>query len=301
MSAVIDGDKPDVIKVLFLLHKGFDLVDFAGPFEVFQNARHSSKENPIKAFECLTAGDGTDGFVVSEQGAKIKVDMDFEDAEEDLNDFDMLVVLGGNSASVLEQSQDAAPLPLIKAYAALQEKDPSRERTLFSVCTGALFLAKAGVLQGLSATTNRNSYTKLEIVSQTAAQDDTGILTDVQEERYVVNNGRFEVVEAENNPFVFKKNNNNNNKSKQQEGAAIKKARRGSEAFKLARRRESAAKRSELPLAGLRVITSGGTTAGMDAALYLVAAHVDIPSAEKIAHDMDFKWHKGLCVEAIDV
>jgi len=295
MSAIVDnGDKPEIVKTLFVLHPGFDLVDFAGPYEIFQNASHPNGDESIKAFECYTAGEGAGGLVKSSQGAQIKVDMDFEDAEADLEEFDILVVVGGSTDAIVNSKPDVQPIPLIKAYAAHQTKDPSKERTLFSICTGALFLAKAGVLQGMSATTHPEYYTKLEIVSQTAAQNDTGILTDVQEERYVVNNARFELGDLEDNPFVFRKQPNH-------VSAATKKARRGSEAFKQARRRESLVKRSELPLGGLRVITSGGVTAGMDAALYLVAAHVDIAGAEKVAKGMQFQWQKGVCVEAIDV
>jgi putative intracellular protease/amidase len=221
----------------------------------------------------------------------LKVDMDFEDATEDLDDFDMLVVVGGNSEPIVQAS--AEPISLVKAWAALQQKDPTKERTLFSVCTGSLFLAKAGLLQGLAATTHPEYYTKLEILCQEAAQDDTGVGTDVQEERYIVNNARFDLGDNINeNPFVF---------SKKPERPMSDKARRGSEAFKAARRRESVVKRANMPLSGLRVITSGGITCGMDATLYLIAALVSIESAERAAEVMQYKWQKGVCVEGMDV
>jgi len=293
MSAIVDSDAPpEVVKVLFALHQGFDTLDFAGPFEVFQNARHEDKVT--KAFKCFTAGDG-DGkskLVTSSQGAKIEPDMDFEDATEDLEDFDVLVILGGATDKVVDAS--AEPIPLIKAWAKLQEKDPSRERTLFSVCTGSLFLAKAGVLQGLSATTHYDYYTTLENLAQAAAQADTGVGTDVQEERYVVNNARFDLGDIKENPFIFQKN-------PPPRSAASVKARRGSEAFKQARRRESLVKRAEQPLGGLRVITSGGVTAGIDATLYLIAAFVSIKEAERVANRVEYTWKKGVCVDAIDV
>jgi hypothetical protein len=60
-------------------------------------------------------------------------------------------------------------------------------------------------------------------------------------------------------------------------------------------------RRQNMPLGGLRVITSGGVTAGMDAALYLVAALVSIDSAQEVARVMEFTWQKGVCVEGIDV
>jgi transcriptional regulator GlxA family with amidase domain len=230
-------------------------------------------------------------MVTSSQGLAVKVDMDFEDATDDLDDFDMLVVVGGNCEPIVQAS--AEPIPLVKAWAVLQEKDPTKERTLFSVCTGSLFLAKAGLLQNLAATTHPEYYTKLEILCQEVAQNDTGVGTDVQEERYVVNNARFDLGDnIKENPFVF---------SKKPESPMSSKARRGSEAFRAARRRESVVKRSNMPLAGLRLITSGGITCGMDASLYLIAAMVSIEAAEKAAEIMQYKWQKGVCVEGIDV
>jgi transcriptional regulator GlxA family with amidase domain len=264
-------------------------VDFAGPLETFSYARHNPSDKSSVAFKCYTAG--AENTVTSSQGVTVKVDMDFDDATEDLDDFDMLVVCGGNTDPIITKAEE--PIPLMKRWVALQEKDPSKERTLFSVCTGSLFLAKAGVLQGLAATTHPDYYLKLEKLCQDASQADTGIRTDVQEERYVVNNARFDLGDnIKDNPFVFTKRPNS---------PVASKARRGSEAFKLARRRESLLKRADMPLGGLRVITSGGITAGLDAALYLVAALVSIEAAERAANMMQFTWQKGICIDSIDV
>jgi len=217
--------------------------------------------------------------------------MDYEDAHEALDEFDVMVVCGGNSEAILKE--EAEPISLIKAWAALQRADPSKERTLMSICTGSMFLGKAGVLQGLSATTHPAYYTQFEILCQEVSQKDTGLATDLQEERYVVNNARFELGEnILDNPFVF---------TKRPDGRKKSNARKGSDAFKAARRRESLIKRANMPLGGLRVITSGGVTAGMDATLYLVAALVSIESAQEVANIMQFTWQKGVCVEGIDV
>jgi len=217
--------------------------------------------------------------------------MDFEEAHDRLDEFDVLVVPGGGSAEVLKAN--AEPIQLIQAFTELQKKDPSRERTLFSVCTGSLFLAQAGVLQGLAATTHPDYYTKLEILCGDAARKDSGQRTDVMEERYVVNNARFELGEKlEENPFIL---------STRPDGRRKSIARKGSDAWKLSRRRESLARRGALPLGGLRVITGGGVTAGMDAALYLVAALVSYDSAIEVARVLQYNWNKGVTVEGIDV
>ena len=186
--------------------------------------------------------------------------------------------------------KNAEPIQLIKDFAELQKKDPSRERTLLSVCTGAFFLAKAGVLGGLSATTHPDYYTKFENLCKECCARDMSERVDVLEERYVVNNGRFDLGEdLDENPYVKK---NPRRKSV---------ARKGSNAYREATRRESIVRRASMKLGGLRVITAGGVTAGMDAALYLVSALVSNDSAEEAARIMQYVWNKGVVVDAIDV
>jgi putative intracellular protease/amidase len=289
MSAIADtNDQNLVVNVLFALHEGFDTLDFTGPLEVFDHAKHDMKKPETKAFKTFTAA--VDEKAKSAQGITIKADMDFEEATDRLDEFDLLVIVGGNSDETLKKAE---PISLIKAWAELQEKDPSKERTLFSVCTGALFLAKAGVLQGFAATTHPDYYTKLEILCHEAARDDLGERTDVMEERYVVNNARFDIGDNVNeNPFIL---------SKRPDGRRASIARKGSFSFKNARRRESLVRRGALPLGGLRVITAGGVAAGMDASLYLVAALVSHETALEVARYIQFTWTKGVTVEGVDV
>jgi transcriptional regulator GlxA family with amidase domain len=54
-------------------------------------------------------------------------------------------------------------------------------------------------------------------------------------------------------------------------------------------------------LGGLRVITSGGNSAGIDAALYLVSAMVDDECAVEVARIMQWSWNKGIVVDGLDV
>lgn len=66
-------------------------------------------------------------------------------------------------------------------------------------------------------------------------------------------------------------------------------------------RRESIARRAAMRLGGLRVITSGGVSAGIDAALYLVSALVSDESAAEVAREMQWTWSKGIVVDGLDV
>jgi len=294
MSAIADTPvegKTEPIQVLFLLHEGFDTMDFVGPMETFHHAKNEDISKPdARAFVIHTAA--VDERVISSQGLKIKADMDFEEAEDRLDEFDILAIPGGNVA-LLDQKEEIPTITVARAWCALQKKDPSKERTLFSICTGSLFLAKAGLLQGLAATTHPEYYTKFEIMCRDAARADSLRLTDVMEERYVVNNARFDLgPDLDENPFIL---------SKKPDGRRPSTARKGSDAFKLSRRRESLVRRGQLPLGGMRVITAGGVTAGLDAALYLVGAMVSIDSAKNVASIMQYVWNKGVTVEGIDV
>lgn len=229
--------------------------------------------------------------MTSTQGATLKADMDYEDAHEDLEEFDVLIVPGGGTTEVLKNESE--PLGLIKKFADIQEKNPSKERTLLSVCTGSLFLAKQGLLQGLAATTHPDYYTRLEILCSESATRDMSERTDVMEERYVVNNARYDLGEnPDENPYIVRKRPDGRRKSI---------ARKGSNAWKESKRRESIIRRASMPLGGMRLITAGGVTSGLDASLYLVASMVSHESAEEVARILQYTWVKGVTVDAIDV
>lgn len=71
--------------------------------------------------------------------------------------------------------------------------------------------------------------------------------------------------------------------------------------FKGSGRRESIARRAAMRLGGLRVITAGGNSAGVDATLYLVSALVDDDCAVEVARQMQWTWNKGIVVDGLDV
>jgi transcriptional regulator GlxA family with amidase domain len=194
------SDEP--VEVLFVLQDKFDLLDFAGPLEVLNWARHDKNDASTQAFEITVAA--AEPKVISEQGVVIGSQISLKEAHERLEDFDVLVILGGNSEHILKTK--AEPFPIINAFAEIQKKDPVRERTLLSICTGSLFLAEAGILSGLSATTHPDHMTKFEILCSNAAQRELQERTDVIEDaRYVVNNLRFDLGDEDENPYIRRK------------------------------------------------------------------------------------------------
>ncbi|KAI5919913.1 class I glutamine amidotransferase-like protein [Camillea tinctor] len=282
------SDEP--IEVLFALQPKFNLMDFAGPLEVLSRALHDKNDESTQAFNCTVAA--AEPKVISEQGVFVGSQITFKEAYERLNEFDVLVIVGGNSEAILKEK--AEPLPLISAFAEIQKKDSARERTLLSICTGSLFLAEQGILSGLSATTHPDSMTKFEILCSNYAQRNLQDRTDVVEDsRYVVNNLRFDLGDEDENPYIRRKSD---------AGRRPSNARKGSISFKGSNtRRESITRRATMRLGGLRVITSGGISAGLDASLYLVSILVDEEAANEVARVMQHEWVKGTVVDGLDV
>jgi len=278
-----------VIRVLMALHQGMDTLDFTGPLEILSTAQHNINDDKTKAFKVTFVS--AEEQTISKQGASFRAHMDFKAAYSTLKDYDILVIPGGSTDVILKAK--AEPLGLIKAWSDLQKKDPKKERTLFSVCTGSLFLAQQGILSGLSATTHPDYYAKFEKLCSEVSQRDLAERVDVLEERYVVNNLRFDLGEnPDENPYIRRKS----------DARRPSNARKGSMSWKESNtRRESNARRAALRLGGLRVITSGGITAGFDASLYLVSIYVSEEAANEVARLMQYTWNKGIVVDGIDI
>ncbi|KAF3936935.1 hypothetical protein ABW19_dt0207488 [Dactylella cylindrospora] len=306
MSAIVD-DGDEIIKVLITLHENFDLLDFAGPLEALSHSRQVITDPSTEAFDVTICG--ISEKVLSRQGALIASHIQFKEAYERLDEFDILIVPGGGSDAIVKDANYLKgggalnePIPLITAFAKLQESDPKRDRTLLSVCTGSLFLGAAGVLQGLAATTHPDYDVKFEEICQFASAYTNENRTDVmQDVRYVVNNARFDIGDPEDdeappNPFIQTREQYLLSKKERRKSNA----RRGSLSHKLSALPENVTTRASRRLGGLRVITAGGITSGIDAALYVVSAYVSVESAEEVARIMQYDWEKGVVVDSID-
>jgi transcriptional regulator GlxA family with amidase domain len=280
------SDEP--IEVLIALHHKFSLLDFAGPAEILSSALHDANDSTTKAFEITLVGEPQ---VLSEQGFIVNSQIRWKEAYERLNDFDVLVVVGGNSEEVVKNKSE--PLDLITAFSKLQIEDSSRERTVISTGTGSLFLAQQGILVGLSATTHPDFITAFENLCSYAATRFLDDRTDVIEDaRYVVNNLRFDIGDEDENPYIRRRSD---------AGRRPSNARKGSMSFKGATRRESIVRRAAMRLGGLRVVTTGAVASGLDASLYLVSILVSEESANEVARSMQLNWTKGIVVDGLDV
>jgi len=136
--------------VAILAFDDMEVLDFAGPYEVFNVAGELAGS---RAFEVVTVG-LTSAPAVGRGGFTVVPDHDLAT----LGHVDVLIVPGGRGTRPLMGEETL--------LAWLRDRAGSAELTL-SVCTGALLLASAGLLAGLPATTHHDAFGELAAASPT--------------------------------------------------------------------------------------------------------------------------------------
>lgn len=132
--------------VAVLIFPGVELLDFAGPFEVFSAARLSS-ESRERLMDVFTVAESTEA-VQCTNPVTVLPDYSLEDCPH----ADVLVVPGGMG------TRSAVDRPELISWIA--SRSAAAEVTT-SVCTGSFLLAKAGVLEGKPATTHWASIERM--------------------------------------------------------------------------------------------------------------------------------------------
>lgn len=138
-----EQNQEDRIRVAVYIHQGMEILDFAGPVEVFTSA----------GMQVYTVGLTKDP-IISQGTVKIVPQYSLEDCPES----DMLVVFGGNAIRASSE---------VKVQEWLKKHTEANKLT-YSVCTGAFFLAKAGLLDGKVATTFHNAIENLRKIAPKA-------------------------------------------------------------------------------------------------------------------------------------
>lgn len=132
-----------------VIFEGFEMLDYFGPLEMF--AMHRDK------FKIVAVGE-TAKPVTSSGGPAVVPDTTFADGDR----YDVVLVPGGKGVRV--EIGNTAMLKWLRTACAEAE-------VVTSVCTGSALLARAGLLDGRVATTNKLAFDWVREVSQTEAVD----------------------------------------------------------------------------------------------------------------------------------
>jgi putative intracellular protease/amidase len=120
--------------VAILLFEGVQIIDYTGPYEVFGHV--GTPDGP--AFRTYTVAEKA-GPITTAMGMSVNPRYTFANAPKP----DILILPGGGVPPHLDN-------PAVMAWVKETAKDA---QVVLSVCNGAFFLAKAGLLDGLEATT----------------------------------------------------------------------------------------------------------------------------------------------------
>ncbi len=139
-----------------LLFDDVEVLDFAGPFEVFSV---TNELNDYALLDVYTVSRKI-GPVIAKNGLSVNPDYNLAGAPKP----DLLILPGGyGSRKVMEQAD---------VIHWIRESADSAEKVM-SVCTGSLLLAKAGLLHGLKATTHHTVFdTLIELAPHTEVLKD---------------------------------------------------------------------------------------------------------------------------------
>jgi transcriptional regulator GlxA family with amidase domain len=143
----------DTWHVGILIFDDVEILDFAGPFEVFSRTRlvpgpESRRSEDSAPFHVFTVAK-TAAPIRTTGGLRVIPHYGFADAPR----VDLVVVPGGWGTRAL--LHDAETLDWIRRAAA-------RARKVTTVCTGSLLVAKAGLLEGRHATTHWGALDTLD-------------------------------------------------------------------------------------------------------------------------------------------
>jgi transcriptional regulator GlxA family with amidase domain len=137
-----------------------EVLDFCGPFEVFSVAGHQVADG---TFRVITIAKSLE-TLRARNGLQVVPDYTWQNAPP----LDLLLIPGGQGTR-----------PLIHDISTIEwiQQQASEAELVLSVCTGALLLAKAGLLDGLAATTHHGAIDLLkELATKTNVRTDTRVV-----------------------------------------------------------------------------------------------------------------------------
>lgn len=218
-----------LFNVAVLLYQEADLVDFAGPLEVYSTFPPPGQDFSFKTMTfALQKSIRSTASVLT-----MTPDASFEEVEAKLESYDILIVPGAVPETILDmlkRDDGKAIVQLLQRFASLPPRDGAGHRIIQSVCTGAFFLGAAGILAQRTVTTHHMGYEVLKQLTDEAAGGDSGTV--------------------------------------------------------VAMKRWADAGQTD---AGVRIVTAGGVTSGLDASLYVIEMLAGKERADYVASIVEFE------------
>ena len=147
--------------IAILVFPDVEILDFAGPFEVFGAADEAAGGG---VFRVLTVAESP-GPLTTRNGLRVMPDHTLADCPAT----DVLVIPGGFGTRRIEACAEV--LEWIRERARVAE-------ITMSVCTGSIVLARAGLLEGLRATTHHTAFDRLRAAGPGVLVEETARFTD---------------------------------------------------------------------------------------------------------------------------
>ncbi len=140
--------KKENYKVAVFIYQGVELLDFAGPLEVFSNTT---------GFDVFTVAPKVETILAMNKNIQFIPNYSIENCPQP----DIIVFPGANMAGLMPIYNDSSVIKWIREI---------HKGTTFtmSVCTGAAFLSKAGILDGHSVTTHWGATKSLQTITPKA-------------------------------------------------------------------------------------------------------------------------------------
>ncbi len=128
-----------------LIFNDVEVLDFTGPFEIFNSANRVANDILFNVFTVSESG----GKIIARNGLQVIPDYSLKNCPKP----DILIVPGGQGRKI-EMKNEVILYWISSNFDSL--------KYLFSICTGAFILGKTGLLDGLKATTHHASYDEFE-------------------------------------------------------------------------------------------------------------------------------------------
>jgi transcriptional regulator GlxA family with amidase domain len=151
--------------VAILIFNEVEVLDFCGPFEVFSVTGRRDNSNPFNVYTVAEKGQP----ILARNHLSVNPGYTIQDCPQP----DILVVPGG--LGTRREMHNSILIDWIRSSS-------QKAELILSVCTGALLLAKAGLLEGLAATTHHGA---IELLKEVAPH------TTIQANKRIIDNGRI--------------------------------------------------------------------------------------------------------------